>query len=279
MGGNRDEDGVGAVPMIQPDLGNGVERGSTSTSTNGPYQSSGTPQEQDLHNLFYTATAADPLLGSLEMDGGQDGHYRRNCRDRLPAEPITRRAVKAFFQCAATLFYVTTEKRSGELLDKVYRTNDASMQDIVEVAACAAIGSHYKSDEIPEEARVAFFYLASTSLHEALEADHIQGMRIFICLGMTCIMDKCSNARLLISECSYIEWLMVKLSSLVTALNLARAKMKEALQNAPTEVESDECRRILQTLVFLEGYATKHEAGNRTNPLDGCHIRLDTETA
>lgn len=73
--------------------------------------------------------------------------------------------------------------------------------------------------------------------------------------------------------------MMVKLSSLVTALNLARAKMKEALQNAPTEVESDECRRILQTLVFLEGYATKHEAGNRANPLDGCHIRLATETA
>lgn len=202
---NGNGDGSAGTLTIQLDSGTGVERGSTSTSTDGPYQSSSTPQELDMQSLFYTASTSNPLLGSLEMDGGQYGHDRRDCRDRLPAEPITRRAVKAFFQCAATLFYVMTEKRSGELLDKVYRTNDASMQDIVEIAACAAIGSHYKSDEIPEEARVAFFYLASTSLHEALEADQIQGMRIFICLGMTCIMDKCSNARLLIGKCSHIE--------------------------------------------------------------------------
>lgn len=189
-----------SVSMVQPDLRNSVERDSTSTSTDGPYQSS-TPQERDLQ-VFYTATASHPR--SLDMDGqfgyGKNGVTRR---DRLPAEAVTRRAVKAFFQCAATLFYVSTETRSGELLDKVYRTNDASMQDIVEVAACAAIGSHYKADEIPAEARAAFFYLASTSLHEALEADHIQGMRIFICLCMTCVMDKSSNARLLISKCSY----------------------------------------------------------------------------
>lgn len=202
LSGDRDQRGS----MIQPDLGDGVELGSTSISTDGPYQSSSTPQEQDLQNLFYAATASHPLLGSLDMDA-QYGHggYRGNRRDRLPAEPVTRRAVKAFFQCAATLFYVTTEARSGELLDRVFHTNDASMQDIVEVAACAAIGSHYKSDEIPEEARAAFFYLASTSMHEALEADHIQGMRIFICLCMSCIMDKSSNARLLLGRCPYIE--------------------------------------------------------------------------
>lgn len=48
---------------------------------------------------------------------------------------------------------------------------------------------------------------------------------------------------------------MVKLSFLVTALNLATAKMQEALKDVPTEVENDDCRRTLQTLVFLEGYA------------------------
>jgi hypothetical protein len=40
----------------------------------------------------------------------------------------------------------------------------------------------------------------------------------------------------------------------VTALNLARGKMNE---NAVGE--NDECKRTLQTLVFLEGYVTTLE--------------------
>ena len=177
---------------------------STQQSTRQSTRQSPSPDDQDLQRLFYAATASHPLVGRLgrQIHSGQPYENRR---DRLPDEPTTRRAVAAVFQCAATLFYVTTtERKLIQLLDKVFHTNDATAQDVCEVAACAAIGSHYKIDEICDEARAAFFYLASAGLSEAFEASHIQGMPIFILLCMSCIMDKSSNARLLISK--LLEW-------------------------------------------------------------------------
>ncbi|KAL4875991.1 hypothetical protein BJY04DRAFT_149151 [Aspergillus karnatakaensis] len=194
--------------------------------------------EADLQHMFYVATATRPVCGSLRLP------YRRvqtDQRHKLPEKHVTRQALGAFFQCAATLFYVTTEEKSTQLLNKVYDSNIASLQDICELCALAAIGSHYKVDDIPDEARATYFFMASTSLHEAIEADGIQGMRIFICLCMSMVMEKCSIARLLI----------------ISALNLARGKMVANLQRqrtASTGSEEDEHRRTLQTLLFLEGW-------------------------
>ncbi|KAI9036245.1 uncharacterized protein KD926_002154 [Aspergillus affinis] len=202
---------------------NSAESGSFSFRTYQSTQQSTPPDDQGLQRLFYAATASHPLVGPLgrQIQYGQTYESRR---DRLPDEQITRRAVSAFFQCAATLFYVTTESKSSQLLDKVYHSNDATAQDVCEVAACAAIGSHYKIDEICDEARAAFFYLASASLNEAFEASHIQGVRISILL--------------------------------LSALNLVKADMDATLQSATSHVTGDdEYRRTLQTLIFLEGCA------------------------
>ncbi|KAL4902117.1 hypothetical protein BDW74DRAFT_67162 [Aspergillus multicolor] len=194
------------------------------------------PDEDEMVHMFYAATADHPLLGQM---GAQYGDHRRNRRDKLPDKRLTRYALYAFFQCAATIFYVTTEEQSTRLMERVYHSDDANMGDVCELSALAAIGSHYNINEVPDEARAAFFFLASTSLHEAMQSDYFQGMRIFICLCMSCVMDKSSNARLLI----------------MSALNLARSRMKEQLQNSyPNNSGSEAYRRTLQTLVFLEGW-------------------------
>ncbi|KAL4757333.1 Zn(II)2Cys6 transcription factor [Aspergillus foveolatus] len=192
-------------------------------------------EDDEMVHMFYAATADHPLLCRMVS---QYGHHRGNHREKLPDEKLTRYALDAFFQCAATLFYVTTEEQATQLMNKVYHSDEASMEDVCELSALAAIGSHYKIDEVPEEARAAYFFLASTSLNEAMQGDQIQGMRIFICLCMSCIMDKSSNARLLI----------------MSALNIARSRMEPQLQHASPDGRDTEYRRTLQTLVFLEGW-------------------------
>ncbi|KAJ1715637.1 hypothetical protein NYO67_2139 [Aspergillus flavus] len=193
-------------------------------------------EDHDLVYLFYTATASHPLLGSLERG---TGFFGGNRRDKLPEEQFSRRALDAFFQCAATLFYVTTPENTEKLLQRVYHSDHASIPDICELSALASIGSHYKKDLIPDEAKAAYLYLASTGLQETIGADHIQGMRIFICLSMSCIMDKSSSARLLI----------------MPGLDFARAKMETDLRKVTSnQSDEDEYRRTLQTLLFLEGW-------------------------
>ncbi|KAL4911183.1 hypothetical protein BDW74DRAFT_142520 [Aspergillus multicolor] len=204
--------------------------------------------EMELEHMFYAATATaatatmtQPLPGSREPRAGYTYCGEGRGPDRLPEKRITQQALDAFFQCAATLFYVMTAEKATQLLERVYHDDNASAQDLCELCALAAIGSSYKVDEIPGEARAVYFYLASTGLNEAIEADAIQGMRIFICLCMSSIMDKSSSARLLI----------------VSALNLARGKMEADLQKGGAnerDTEEDEYRRTLQTLVFLEGW-------------------------
>ncbi|KAL4961059.1 uncharacterized protein BDV14DRAFT_129243 [Aspergillus stella-maris] len=182
--------------------------------------------------MFYAATATHPISGSLEMPYRQ---VQLNHRHKLPEKHVTQQALDAFFQCAATLIYVTTEEKASQLLDNVYDSDSASMQDICELCALAAIGSHYKVDVIPDEARGNYFFIASTGLHDAIEAEGIQGMRTFICLCMSMVMEKSSIARLLI----------------VSALNLARGKMVANLQaqrTASAGSQDDEHRRTLQTL-------------------------------
>ncbi|KAL4898829.1 hypothetical protein BDW74DRAFT_184353 [Aspergillus multicolor] len=217
-----------------PETGPGP--GHESQNTN-PNDSHPLRDEQDeMVHMFYAATANHPLLGQM---GAQYGHHRQNRRDKLPDERLTRYALDAFFQCAATLFYVTTEEQSTKLMERVYHSEDASVEDVCELSALAAIGSHYKIDKVPDEVRAAYFLLASTSLHEAMQGDHVQGMRIFICLCMSCVMDKSSNARLLI----------------MSALNLARLRMENLMQHPyPNDSGSEEYVRTLQTLVFLEGW-------------------------
>ncbi|KAL4790343.1 hypothetical protein BDV19DRAFT_394114 [Aspergillus venezuelensis] len=156
-----------------------------------------------------------------------------NQRHKLPEKHVTQQALGAFFQCAATLFYVTTEEKASRLLDNVYDSDTASIQDICELCALAAIGSHYKVDVIPDEARGNYFFIASTGLHEAIEAEGIQGMRIFICLCMSMVMEKSSIARLLIGK---------------MVANL------QAQRTASAGSQDDEHRRTLQTLLFLEGW-------------------------
>jgi hypothetical protein len=129
-------------------------------------------------------------------------------RDQLPEEHLTRYALDAFFQCAATLFYVTTEDNAAQLMKKVYHTNDASILDICELSALATIGSYCIIDKVDDAARARYFFLATTNLNEAVQAYDIQGLRIFICLCMSCIMDKSLSARLLV----------------MSGLNLARAR-------------------------------------------------------
>jgi hypothetical protein len=166
--------------------------------------------DHGLEHMFFAATANHPLLNSLNPPSGFSD---RNMRDQIPEEHLTRYALDAFFQCAATLFYVTTEDNAAQLMKKVYHTNDASILDICELSALAAIGSYYIIDKVDDAARARYFFLATTNLNEAVQAYDIQGLRIFICLCMSCIMDKSLSARLLVSMfVFYLRCLRVLLS-------------------------------------------------------------------
>jgi hypothetical protein len=156
--------------------------------------------DHGLEHMFFAATANHPLLNSLNPLAGSSD---RNMRDQLPEEHLTRYALDAFFQCAATLFYVTTEDNAAQLMKKVYHTEDASILDVCELSALAAIGSYYIIDKVDDAARARYFFLATTNLNEAVQAYDIQGLRIFICLCMSCIMDKSLSARLLVSMLLY----------------------------------------------------------------------------
>ncbi|KAL2801578.1 hypothetical protein BJX63DRAFT_438688 [Aspergillus granulosus] len=103
-----------------------AERRSTFSTTSAvqPYQA-----DYGIEQMFYTATANHPLLGSLNT---LYGHSDCSMRSQLPDEHITRYALDAFFQCAATLFYVITEENAAQLLRKVYHTINASIQDVRE---------------------------------------------------------------------------------------------------------------------------------------------------
>ncbi|KAL3456196.1 hypothetical protein BJX64DRAFT_294303 [Aspergillus heterothallicus] len=86
--------------------------------------------DHGVEHMFFAATANHPLLNSPSpLSGSSD----RNMRDQLPEEHLTRYALDAFFQCAATLFYVTTEDNAAQLMKKVYHTEDASILDTREV--------------------------------------------------------------------------------------------------------------------------------------------------
>ncbi|KAL3459493.1 hypothetical protein BJX64DRAFT_291162 [Aspergillus heterothallicus] len=247
-----DEQGVGVQETPQGESSTSADALNDS-SRNQPAVS--VPSDEiELQHMFYVATATHPLLRSL---GPTHGYHHSNRREKLPGKDITRQALGAFFQCASALFYVTTVEKSTELLDRVYDSGDVSVQDICELCSIAAIGSQYKLDEIPAGARAVYFYLASTSLDEAIAADPIQRMRIYICLCMACVMDKSSSARLL----------------LISALDLARGKMEADLQRrGPTDSEQDKYWRTLQTLVFLEGWLS-YSLGYR-NCLTKSHIDL-----
>ncbi|KAJ0425043.1 hypothetical protein BJY00DRAFT_275753 [Aspergillus carlsbadensis] len=201
-----------------------------------PDEHAGDQADHGLEHMFFAATANHPLLGSLNpLSGSSD----RNMRDQLPEEQLTRYALDAFFQCAATVFYVTTEDSATQLLRKVYHTDDASILDICELSALAAIGSYYTINKVNDAARATFFFLATTNLNEAVQAYDIQGLRIFICLCMSCIMDKSLSARLLV----------------MSGLNLARARTEaEAERSESSGKDVLEYRRTLQTVLFFEGW-------------------------
>lgn len=140
--------------------------------------------------MFYAAGAKHPLLGELEAQFGHHGE--------IPDERTTRVALDGFFKYVATLYFVASEEHAGMLVDKVYHSEKASMQDISELSGFAAVGGHYKLDEVSDSARASYFFLASTGLNESMQKDRVQGMRIFICLCLSSIHDKSLNARLLI---------------------------------------------------------------------------------
>ncbi|KAL2813011.1 hypothetical protein BJX63DRAFT_432299 [Aspergillus granulosus] len=214
------------------------ESSSASAESRPTFSSAVQPHKVDyvIEHMFYAATANHPLLGSLNT---LYGHSDSNMRSQLPDEHITRYALDAFFQCAATLFYVTTEENAAQLLRKVYHTTNASIQDVCELSALCAIGSHYTIDKVTDAARARYFFLATTNLNEAIQVYHIQGLRIFICLCMSCIMDKSLSARLLV----------------MSGLNLARARTEvETERSNPNRNDMIEYRRTLQTMVFFEGW-------------------------
>ncbi|KAJ0414311.1 hypothetical protein BJY00DRAFT_318937 [Aspergillus carlsbadensis] len=194
------------------------------------------PCTKDVEHLFCVATSTNLNLPSLDT---KDMYGRSDYMSSLPPERFTRLAVDAFFRHASTLFYVSTAENSTRLLEKVYHTDNATLQDVYELCALAAIGSQYNTAEIPDRVRAAYFYIASMWLKAAIVPVSIQGLRIYIWLCMTLIMEKSLSARHLI----------------VSAMNFARERMLPDLYKGQlTWGQDDEYRRTLQTLIFLEGW-------------------------
>ncbi|KAL3491541.1 hypothetical protein BJX62DRAFT_237138 [Aspergillus germanicus] len=197
-----------------------------------------TSSNKELERLFYVAAATQPQPDSSEI---QDTHDQSDHLNMLPQEQISRLAIDTFFQSASTLFYVTTVEKSTWLLEKVYHTPNATVQDVTELCALAAIGSQYNTVTVPDRARAAYLYIASTRLNQAIVGDVLQGLRILLCLCMTLVMEKSLSARLLL-KCAW---------------NFARNKMLADLREGKlNRNEDDERRRTLRTLIFLEGWVS-----------------------
>ncbi|KAJ5087440.1 hypothetical protein N7456_011056 [Penicillium angulare] len=211
--------------------------------------------QNDLMDIFYAGTAAYPELHTPQLSVSG---YRAN---GLPEEQFAEYAIDGFFRCAATLFFVKTQQEARQLLYRVYHDSRIAIGDISELCALAAIGSHYDMNRVPQEARAIFFYRASTTLNGTIPLDSIQGVRIFICLCMNCIMDKSTTARTLIGMgfFPFGEFLPKSNIALVSTLGLARLQITKELRDVAVERGSEsQYRRLLRTLIFLEGYGMNH---------------------
>lgn len=153
-----------------------------------------TPPVESSHS------SSDTLVSSGRSSNTfQQNDLSRVNVDYIPHEYWTRRAVAAFFTCAATLFYVTTRDACEAMVDRIYYNRESvKKSDICEICAIAAIGSQYDTDEIPDDVKDIYFNLASVLLHDTVEEDKKKGMRAFICLSMFSVMSKSTSARLLI---------------------------------------------------------------------------------
>ncbi|KAL2852098.1 hypothetical protein BJY01DRAFT_244710 [Aspergillus pseudoustus] len=211
----------------------------------------GDNREMELSQMLCAVIATHPVLGSLRPP--------QNLRDNLPERTNTRSAIDAFFQSAAALFYVMTPEEASTLLDTVYDNGNASVWEIRELCALAAIGSQYQLPEASAEVRSTYSSLASTGLVDTTRADGSLERRIFICLCISSLVDERSTAR----------------PSCITALRLARGEMEAFIDQAvSTERRRVEYRGTRQTLVFLEGWLSyclgyRHSATyGRTDLLD-----------
>ncbi|KOC10290.1 hypothetical protein AFLA70_493g000631 [Aspergillus flavus AF70] len=196
----------------------------------------GLAEIRDITQVFYNATATHPTLDNAKLASAFDAGARLTT---LPQEQFAWTALSAFFRCAGSLFYIITPQEAESLLERVYCEGNGSKADVCELCAIAAIGCHYEANQVSDEVRTAFFYIATSELEGLAQTSTIQGMRVFICLSLSAMMDKTTNARLL----------------LMSALNIARRIPKpDITRPSPAEYSLNEYRRVLQTVIFLEGW-------------------------
>ncbi|KAL4902100.1 hypothetical protein BDW74DRAFT_181263 [Aspergillus multicolor] len=221
----------------------------------GPADTERISETDDLIQIFYNATAAHPtMLPSTHEIPDATGSSRLV---DLPPKSLARIALDAFFNCASTLFYIMTPREAEDLLERVYSEQGIQSDDLCELCALAAIGSHYEINKIPDEARATFFYIATTALEKLAQTSKLQGMRVFICLCIASIMDKTTNARMLI----------------MSALNIARRILKaHLLQTSRDAQHRIEYARTLQTIIFFESWLS-YSLGYRSD-VHGSEINL-----
>lgn len=153
--------------------------------------------------------------------------------DSLPSEEVTQQAVRAFFSCGATLFYVETEHDAEQLIWDVYHNAKVDLEHVAEVCALAAIGSQYNRS-VSSHAREAYFHQACAFLEDAVRMDDLTSMRIFICLSMYSVMEKHHRARGMVAY----------------GLKVARHNLLG--QARLSGEDGTESGRLMRTLAFLE---------------------------
>lgn len=102
-------------------------------------------------------------------------------------------------QYAATLSYLETKNHAARLLSDVDHTTGASIQDICELSALAAVGATTQSIKLLITRGQAISLLSLLICKRTTRAYTYSGLRIWICLClcMCCVMQKSSSARLL----------------------------------------------------------------------------------
>ncbi|CUS07550.1 unnamed protein product [Tuber aestivum] len=159
---------------------------------------------------------------------------------RLPPYSTTSLAIDRFFACQSTLqhLYFAEEVETRNMLKEVY-TNECQLLTLCELSATAAVGCLW-ADNIPKEARTAFFDTVKTHLDQCLEKDELREMKILALATLYSMSEK------KVSSWGYV----CKGLQIAHSRDLQLDKMPSYM----TEADWVGYRRLWRTLLFFESF-------------------------
>jgi hypothetical protein len=122
-------------------------------------------------------------------------------RLELPDQAVTRRAIDSFYDCTGELFHVFSREVLVAYADDVYRprAREGEVSPSLKKAACcvaaiAAIGVQYRSDDFEADIHTTYYDLCRHYFVDVLEDRPLDSIRVCTLLAMFNIMNKATAA-------------------------------------------------------------------------------------